>query len=787
MLLNLLLPALLLCPQEPEGQPIRPTEWLLIDEVDGRGRRPFRPDAVFERYLLDPGRAPAAGEEVSGSQGRAAWRPFTADGRVPAQGRGAYAYAAVEVEEAGVYLAELRGATTLMVNGAATAGDVYRYGFEGYPIALRAGLNDLFVTGARGGFDLSLVPVEEGLSVAPRDRMVPDLVEGRMQGPVGVLVRNASPSATSYGGLVASSDEQRATLPRQGRALQPLCVERELLDLSALPAAALEAGLEVAPLPAGRPTSLGFATRPPGERHRRTYRSEVDGSVQEYVVNPPSGVHEGPMRLALSLHGAGVGAWGQASSYAPKPDFWVVAATNRRTFGFDWQDWGRRDAYDVLREAQRLSGVDDRRLYVTGHSMGGHGTWHLAANDPDTFAACGPSAGWPTFDTYGGRPEQRDLWLRADGASLTLDLVDNVKQVAPFVIHGTADRNVPPGQALTMLEALTAANATVEVHLQGGAGHWWGSRCVDWPPLFEHFRAHERDPDPVALEFVTVDPGVDSRHHWVSVLQPLEYGRPSRVQARLGEEGLVVTTSNVRALRVHRRVDRATLDGEELAPQLEAPGEDPSAAASVEAGSWTAIRGDTGWSLGAPGPLEKSPRSSGPFKRAFDEGFLLVIGTQGDDARDAALLARARHDSTVWTYRANGDAPVVTDQDYLRLAPSGNVILYGNRDDNAAWVVLGEEPEVDFEDGAARVGGQRFEGDLAGVFVQQGRTAQGPLLVGAFASTSTRAARVGDTFAPFISGVGYPDYAVVGLDVLARGDEGVVAAGWFDHAWRLPD
>ena len=31
-----------------------PEEWLVLAPVDGRGRRPFRPDAVFARHLLDP-------------------------------------------------------------------------------------------------------------------------------------------------------------------------------------------------------------------------------------------------------------------------------------------------------------------------------------------------------------------------------------------------------------------------------------------------------------------------------------------------------------------------------------------------------------------------------------------------------------------------------------------------------------------------------------------------------------------------------------------------------------
>ena len=38
----------------------------------------------------------------------------------------------------------------------------------------------------------------------------------------------------------------------------------------------------------------------------------------------------------------------------------------------------------------------------------------------------------------------------------------------------------------------------------------------------------------------------------------------------------------------------------------------------------------------------------------------------------------------------------------------------------------------------------------------------------------------------FISGVGYPDYAVYGPEVLAQGDGGVLAAGFLDHRWQLP-
>ena len=86
--------------------------------------------------------------------------------------------------------------------------------------------------------------------------------------------------------------------------------------------------------------------------------------------------------LVLTLHGAGVEAIGQARAYKPKDWAYIVAATNRRPYGFDWEDWGRLDALEVLAEAARLFATDPARTYLTGHSMGGHGAWQVGATVP---------------------------------------------------------------------------------------------------------------------------------------------------------------------------------------------------------------------------------------------------------------------------------------------------------------------------------------------------------------------------------------------------------------------
>ena len=129
--------------------------------------------------------------------------------------------------------------------------------------------------------------------------------------------------------------------------------------------------------------------------HRQTFRSAMDLSTQYYGVVPPSEeATQSGHGVVLSLHGASVEAMNQANSYRSKSWGYIVAPTNRRPFGFDWQSWGRLDALESLADAKLRYGIDPTRVYLTGHSMGGHGTWHLGVHHPGLFAVLGPSAGW---------------------------------------------------------------------------------------------------------------------------------------------------------------------------------------------------------------------------------------------------------------------------------------------------------------------------------------------------------------------------------------------------------
>jgi dienelactone hydrolase len=223
----------------------------------------------------------------------------------------------------------------------------------------------------------------------------------------------------------------------------------------------------------------------------------------------------------LSLHGASVEATSQAASYAPRAGLLIACPTNRRPFGFDWEDWGRIDAIESMDEVVRRFNTDPARQYLTGHSMGGHGTWNIGVLHPERFAAIAPSAGWLSFDTYTSRGGPvyappgplGEVFREARASSDTLAYFANLRGKGIYILHGDKDDNVPVDQARQARAALDALGIAYQFHEQPGAGHWWdddrpGAACVDWPGIWETFAAHRL---PAKAEPPEVTPPLDER------------------------------------------------------------------------------------------------------------------------------------------------------------------------------------------------------------------------------------------------------------------------------------
>jgi predicted peptidase len=140
-----------------------------------------------------------------------------------------------------------------------------------------------------------------------------------------------------------------------------------------------------------------------------------DGDSKYVVFVPHAYTGEKEFPLILFLHGAGErGDDGQAPVKQGIANGGIKFKNNEKNFPFfvifpqckvkgNWKA-GSPDAeraLDILAEVQKAYKIDEKRLYLTGLSMGGSGTWSLAAAYPNKWAAIAPICG-------GGDPATAD-------------------------------------------------------------------------------------------------------------------------------------------------------------------------------------------------------------------------------------------------------------------------------------------------------------------------------------------------------------------------------------------
>jgi dienelactone hydrolase len=757
----------------------------------------------------EPAEGLVVGENDRGQE--QSWKAVEANAEGFVQDRalsGGYLHVVVDSARARTMVLDATGFYVVWVNGEPRGGEKYGADYLRHPVRLAKGRNALLFRGERGRIKARLYEPPAGVFFVDKDMTLPDLVIGE-KGPfwAGLRLVNATGERLTRVEIVARSGgrEFRASLETT---VAPLLTQKLAVPL-ALDTPAVEGPVTVelrARARAGRrtietpPFAVELQAVTPTVHHSRTFVSEIDRSVQYFGVAPlakaEDGRPAGKPALVLTLHGAGVEAIGQARAYKSKDWATIVAATNRRPYGFDWEDWGRLDALEVLAEASRLFRTDPARTYLTGHSMGGHGTWQVGATVPGPWAAIAPSAGWHSFSSYGGGSTFKDpspvetMLARANNPSETTALARNLLPYGVYILHGDQDDNVPVAQARHMRELLGKFHPDFAYYERPGAGHWWGNECVDWPPLFQFLREHVRplDGEVRRLEFLTANPGLSAGFRWIGVLaqrRPLEL---SRVVIERDETGRTYkgTTENVERLAIDvgsaaaeaaaDAVFTVELDGSKLEAKL-APG----------AGSLYLERTGDGWAqTGAPALAAKGPHRAGGFKDAFRHGFVLVYGTRGDAAEDARALGKARFDAEMFWVRGNAGVEVLPDTAF---DPAGfkdrSVILYGNADTNAAWAALLGSGPVEVRDGRARIGEKRYEGgDLAAYFVRP-RPGSDRASVGAVAWTGRAGWIAASPGQYFISGAGFPDLLLLSAATLRDGADDVRAVGWFGNDWSV--
>ena len=157
--------------------------------------------------------------------------------------------------------------------------------------------------------------------------------------------------------------------------------------------------------------------------------------------------------LILFLHGSGerghdlslVKKHGVAKIVEGRPKFPFVVVSPQCPEG----EWWQADALmALLDEVERKYRIDPSRIYVTGLSMGGFGTWELAARLPDRLAAIVPICG-------GGIPNSTYLF----------------RHMPTWVFHGAKDEAVLVEEAHRMVAAMKKRGGNPRLTIYPEAGH----------------------------------------------------------------------------------------------------------------------------------------------------------------------------------------------------------------------------------------------------------------------------------------------------------------------------
>ncbi|HYV06491.1 MAG TPA: prolyl oligopeptidase family serine peptidase, partial [Blastocatellia bacterium] len=209
---------------------------------------------------------------------------------------------------------------------------------------------------------------------------------------------------------------------------------------------------------------------------KKAYLSKADNTLQPYQIFVPSGYDKAkPVPLVIALHGMG----GDENSYlsyygqgafkveAEKRGYIVACPKGRKPASMYIGD-AERDVMDVLVEVRRAYNIDPDRIYLTGHSMGGFGTWSIAMNHPDVFAALAPISG-------GSTPAN----------------MSKIAHIPQIVVHGDKDPTVPVERSRVMVEAGKKLGAEIK-YIEVPGGDHGNIVTPNFPAVFDWFDSHKR-------------------------------------------------------------------------------------------------------------------------------------------------------------------------------------------------------------------------------------------------------------------------------------------------------
>lgn len=214
----------------------------------------------------------------------------------------------------------------------------------------------------------------------------------------------------------------------------------------------------------------------PAKQTAHKFAVKVDLNYLLYLPKKYEKAETKKWPLVVFLHGAGergsdikkVKSWGPPRLVEKGRDFpFVMIAPQCPNGGF----WNIDHLLQLIKSTIKKHNIDEDRVYLTGLSMGGFGSWALAAKAPEMFAAVAPVCG-------GGDPRT----------------ASKLKDLPIWVFHGDADRVVPISGSQKMVDAIKdAGGEKVKFTIYEGVDHNSWTATYENEELYEWFLRNKRE------------------------------------------------------------------------------------------------------------------------------------------------------------------------------------------------------------------------------------------------------------------------------------------------------
>lgn len=126
------------------------------------------------------------------------------------------------------------------------------------------------------------------------------------------------------------------------------------------------------------------------------------------------------------------------------------------------------------REVTSKYNVDTTRVYLTGESLGGSGTWYLAVKYPGRFAAIAPMCGFTSDNDF------------------TQNNIDRLTGMPIWAFHGCDDKTVPFEETECVVKKLEAKNKEIRFTAEPNVGHWIHWLVYPNHELYDWFLMHHK-------------------------------------------------------------------------------------------------------------------------------------------------------------------------------------------------------------------------------------------------------------------------------------------------------